>query len=145
MDGNEDPKLFPARAERKVNVLSTLGIHKSDRDVVRLITRRLPSEFCEVEQRTSLLRPGITRSEMEKIVRTSYANRNTKMLEDRNLAAIVSTSAALADSHALGAAGGFQGNSGGGRFGGTGQQHQKHGFEDILFAQTRPTLLIRRF
>ena len=64
MQGDEDPKLFFfARAEGELNVLSALGIHKSDRDVVRMLTRRLPSEFYHVEQRISLLRPGITRSE----------------------------------------------------------------------------------
>ena len=61
MQGDEDPKLFFARAEGKLNVLSTLGIRKSDRDVVRILTRRLPSEVYDVEQRTSLLRPGLTR------------------------------------------------------------------------------------
>ena len=65
MQGDEDPKLFFARAEGKLNVLSALGIHKSDREVVRILTRHLPPEFYNVEQRTSLLRPGITRSEME--------------------------------------------------------------------------------
>ena len=125
MDGDEDPKLFFDHAEGRPNVLSTLRTHKSDRDVVRLITRRLPSESYDVEQRTSLLRPGITPSEMEEIVsRTSYANRKTKMLEERKFALIVSTSAALVDPNALAAAGGFQGNSGGGRFGGTRQQQQ---------------------
>ena len=39
---------------------------------------------------------------------TSYANRMTKTLEKRKLAAIVSTSATLADPHALAVAGGFQ-------------------------------------
>ena len=80
MQGDEDPKLFSARAEGKPNVLPTLGIHKLDRKVVRLITRRLPSEFYDVEQRNTSLRPGITRSEMEEIVSDSYAHRTTKAL-----------------------------------------------------------------
>ena len=88
MLGNEDPKLFFARAEGKLNVLSALDIHKTDRDVTRILTLRLPSEFYDVEQRTSFLRPGITRSKMEKIVRTSNANRKTKEVEERNLAAV---------------------------------------------------------
>ena len=77
MQGDEDPKLFSARAEGKLNVLAALGIHKLDRKVVRLITRRLPSEFYEVKQRTTLLRPCITRSEIEKIVRASCAHLKT--------------------------------------------------------------------
>ena len=74
MNRDEDPELFFARAEGNLNVLSALGIHKSDREVSRILTRRLPPEFYDVEQRTSLLRPGIKRSETEEIVRTSHAN-----------------------------------------------------------------------
>ena len=85
MQGGEDLKLFFARVEGKLNVLASLCIFKSDREVLRLIARRLPSEFYEVEQRTALIRPGITRSEMEEIVRASYANRKTKVLEERKL------------------------------------------------------------
>ena len=65
MHGNEEPKLFFASVEGKLDVLAALGIHKSDREFARLITRRFPSEFYDVEQRTTFLRPGITRSEME--------------------------------------------------------------------------------
>ena len=67
MDGDEDPTLCFARAEGKLNVLPTLGIHKSDSEVVRLVTRRLPSESYDVEQQTSLLRPGIKRLETDYI------------------------------------------------------------------------------
>ena len=65
MRANKDPKTFFSRAEEKINVLDASGIHVSDRGVVRLNTRRLLSEFYDVEQRTALIRPGITRSEME--------------------------------------------------------------------------------
>ena len=110
MKEDEDPKLFVARAEGKLNVLSALGIHKSDHEVVRILTRRLPSDFYDVEQRARVLRPGITRSEMEEIVRTSHAYRKTKASEDRKSAAVVSTVAApLADPHALAVGGSFQG------------------------------------
>ena len=92
-----------------------------DHEVTRILTRRLPSEFYDVEQRTSLLRPGITRSEMEEIVRTSHANRKTKELEERKLAAVASMAPApLADPHALAVGGGFQG-----RYGGGGPQQQQ--------------------
>ena len=49
MAGDEDPKLFFARAEGNLCLLSTLYIHESDSEVVSLITRRLPSEFCDVD------------------------------------------------------------------------------------------------
>lgn len=61
MQGDEDPKFVFARAEGKRNVLSALGICKPDRDVVRRLTHRLPSEYNDVEQPTSLLRLDITR------------------------------------------------------------------------------------
>ena len=83
MQGDEDPKLFFARAEGQRNVLSAFSIGKSDREVARILTRRRPSEVQDVEQRTSLLRHGITRSEMEELVRTSHVNRKTKEVEER--------------------------------------------------------------
>ena len=109
MQGDEDLKLLFARVEGKLNILASLGILKSDREVVRLITRRLPPEFFDVEQRNTLTRPGTTCSEMEEIVRASYANRKTKALEERKLAAVMSATAPSVDPHAVG--GGFQANS----------------------------------
>ena len=104
--------MFCARAEGELNVLSQLDIHTSDREVVGLSTRRLPYELYHLEQRTNLLRPGITCSEMEKIVRTSYANRKTKALEERKFAVVASAAAAqLANPQALSVGGGCQGNS----------------------------------
>ena len=82
MQGGEDPKLFFVRVEGKLNVLASLGILKSNREVVRMSTRRLPSEFYDVEQRLTLSRPGISHPEMEEIVRTSYVNRKTKALKE---------------------------------------------------------------
>ena len=95
-------------------MLVSLGILKSDREVARLITRPLPSEVSDVEQRTDLLHSGNTSSEMEEIVCASYANRKTNALEERKLAAVVSaTGAPSVDPHALAVGDGVQGNSGG--------------------------------
>ena len=102
--------------------MATLGILKSDREVVRLITCRLSSEFYDVEQRTTLIRHGITRSEMEEIVRASHANRKTKALEEWKLAAVLSATAPSVDPHALAVGCRFQANNKGGRFGGPGHQ-----------------------
>ena len=82
IQGDKDPKLFLDRVEGKLNVLASLGILKSNREVVRMSTRRLPSEFYDVEQRITLSRPGISHPEMEEIVRTSYVNRKTKALKE---------------------------------------------------------------
>ena len=64
MQEDEDFKILFSRAEGKLNVLLALSIRKSDREVVCILTRRLLQEFFDVEQRTSSLRPGITRLEM---------------------------------------------------------------------------------
>ena len=98
----------------KGSIGASLGILTSDHEVVRLITRRLPSEFYDVEQRTIFLPPGITRSEMKEIARASYVNRKTKASEEWKLAAVVSAAAAPSvESHALAVGGGFHDNSGG--------------------------------
>ena len=73
MQRSEDPHLFFARVEGKLNVLSALGIHTSDREVVGLINRHLPSDWYDVEQRASLLRPGVTRTDIMKLLRVWYA------------------------------------------------------------------------
>ena len=125
IQGNENSNLFFARAEGKLNVLSSLGIHTSDRGVTRILTRRLPSDVYDVEQRTSLLQPVITRSEMEEIVRTPHANRKTEELEERKIATVASMAPApLAGPHAFSVGGGFQG-----RYGGGGLQKQQRQYE----------------
>ena len=73
--------------EGKLNVL--------DRVVVRLIERRLPDEFYDVEQGITLVLSGIACSEMEKIVRAFYGNRTIKASEERNLATGVPAAASV--------------------------------------------------
>ena len=63
MQGDQDSKIIFSRAEGKLNVFFALNIRKSDREVVFILTRRLLQEVFDVEQRTSSLRPGITRLE----------------------------------------------------------------------------------
>ena len=73
-----------------------------------------------MEHRTTLIRPGITRSEMEEIIRAYYANRKTQALEEQKVPAVVPAGTApLVDPHALAVGGRFQGNSRGRRFGGS--------------------------
>ena len=59
--GMRTPKLFFDRTEGKLNVLSALVIHTSDREVVRMLTRPLPPDVDDVEQRTHLLRAPVPR------------------------------------------------------------------------------------
>ena len=46
---DEDPKIFCARDQGKLNAWFALGIHESDREVVRILAHRLPHEFYDVE------------------------------------------------------------------------------------------------
>lgn len=50
-----------SRVDETVRMLSTLGIHKSDVDVVRKILRVLPSDY-DVQHRSILHRAGISRT-----------------------------------------------------------------------------------
>ena len=105
-------------------MLSALGIHKPDHEVVRILTRNRLHEVYDGEQHPRMLCHGIMRSEMEQFVRTSHANRKTKTLEDRKLAAVVSTVASpLADPYALAVGGVFQQQQR--QYGGAGPQHQQ--------------------
>ena len=116
MQGGEHPKLFFDPVEKKLNVLASLGILTSDREVVRLNTRRLASEVYDVNQRTTLLCPALP-THVEEVVRVSYANRKTNALEGWKLAAAPSV-----DPYAVAVGGGFHGNIGGRLFGGTMKQ-----------------------
>lgn len=49
VEDDEASEFFFARAEGKLNALSTLGIHRTAREILRLIARRLPAEFNDVE------------------------------------------------------------------------------------------------
>lgn len=72
--------------KRSMNVLSALGMHKSDLEVVGLLARRLPSEFHDVEKQIIIVcfGPGITPlGKGGYSFATSYAERNTKALEAR--------------------------------------------------------------
>lgn len=101
--------------------IDTLGIHKPDDEVVRLVSNCLPLEACDAEQRTGILRYGILLSEMGEIVRTPYANPKAKALEDSILAALVlATATPLVDTHVLSVGEIVQNNTGGERCRGAG-------------------------
>ena len=59
MQAEEDPKLFFARVDGKLNVLALLGILKSDSEVVRLVNRRFSSEVYDLELRTVCFSPAL--------------------------------------------------------------------------------------
>lgn len=55
MQGDKDLKLFFTRAGERLDVLSALGIHKSGRNFVGLVTCPLLSEVYDVEQQTTVV------------------------------------------------------------------------------------------
>ena len=70
----EDPQDFLARADNLLNTLSAAGEQVPENDVVRIIVRQLSSDY-DVEKRSTLTQPGLSRYEVEKIIRNSYARR----------------------------------------------------------------------
>ena len=72
MGTDEDPKLFFARVDGIINTLRSAGITKEEREVTRIIIRNLPEDY-DVERRGVLLKPDISRVEVEEIVRTRHA------------------------------------------------------------------------
>lgn len=86
MQADGDPKLFFARAYGTFLAFSALGVHMFDPEVAGLLIRRFPSEFSDVKQSGSLLRSGITRSEMGQRFCISDANHKAKALEEWKLA-----------------------------------------------------------
>ena len=76
----EDPKLFLARVDKLVNTMRVVGIEKSEGEIVQIIVRQLSDDY-DVEKRSSLSSPDITRTFVEYTIRTSYANRKVKELK----------------------------------------------------------------
>ena len=72
MTSDEDPKLFFARVDGMINTLRSAGITKEEREITRTIIRNLPDDY-DVERRGVLMKPDITRVEVEEIVRTRHA------------------------------------------------------------------------
>lgn len=60
------------RAKGELDVLFTLSIHGTNANVIRLVSRPGTSKAYGVEQRTSCVRPYVTRVGMEKLNPTSY-------------------------------------------------------------------------
>ena len=73
----ENPKLFLARVDRLVNTMRVVGIGKSEGEIVQIIVCQLSDDY-DVEKRSSLSSPDITRTFVEYTIRTSYANPKVK-------------------------------------------------------------------
>ena len=74
----EDPKRFLARVDKLVNTMRVVGIEKSEGEIVQIIVCQLSDDY-DVEKRSSLTSPDITRTFVEYTIRASYANRKVKV------------------------------------------------------------------
>ena len=75
---DEDAKRFLARVDKLVNTMRVVGIEKSEVEIVQIIVCQLSDDY-DVEKRSSLTSPDITRTFVEYTIRTSYANRKVKV------------------------------------------------------------------
>ena len=72
--GNEDPKFFFARISRLETTMRAVGIKKSESNFVQIILRQLPERYNIVKIMT-LADPQLTRSRLEKTIRSAYSQR----------------------------------------------------------------------
>ena len=79
MHPGEDPKLFFARVDGVINIMKAVGIEKSERAIVHIIVRQLAHEY-DIERKSILADPTISRAKVENVVRRAYAN-NVMMKE----------------------------------------------------------------
>ena len=87
MAADEDPKLFLARRDGLINTLKSVGVTKEEREITGIIIRNLPNGY-EVERRGVLIKPEISRSEVEEVVRTRFAAlQRSKLLKSQSAAA----------------------------------------------------------
>ncbi|CAN0295369.1 unnamed protein product, partial [Hapterophycus canaliculatus] len=75
----EDPKMFFLRVDKLLNELRFVDEGRSDRDILNLILRNLSDDYS-VEKKSVLTAVNITRQEVQREVRESYANRKAKEL-----------------------------------------------------------------
>ena len=75
---DEDPKRFLARVDELVNTMRVVGIGKSEGEIVQKLVCQLSDDY-DVEKRSSLSSPDITRTFVEYTIGTSYANQKVKV------------------------------------------------------------------
>lgn len=76
--GEEHPDAFLARVDGMLNTLSLAGVKKSESDIVRIIVRQLPDRLYEVEKRSRLTDPTLSRVQIEGIIRSAYARQGRR-------------------------------------------------------------------
>ena len=72
--GDEDPKFFFARISRLETTMHTVGIKKSESDIVQILLRQLPDRY-DVVKTITLADPQLTRQKLENTIRFVYSQR----------------------------------------------------------------------
>ena len=122
MEVGEDPKIYFARVDKRLNTLKSVGIVKEEREIVRIIVINLSDEYMVEKRSHPLTMLNISRFEVEETVRASYANRKYSDLGKLSVAvpAKAPPPVVMNDPHALAVGGGLRG-------GGSGGQRQSRG------------------
>ena len=103
---DEDPKHFFSRVDQLLTRLRSIDVHKTEQQIVNILVRNL-SDHYDIEKRSRLDSPFLQRRDVEHVVRTSWATRKTRQLEQRWASGVTP------NPHALVASGGFQITHGG--------------------------------
>ena len=72
--GDEDPKFFFSRISHLETTIRTVGIKKSESNIVQIILRQLPERY-DVVKTVPLADPQLTRQRLENTVRSAYSQR----------------------------------------------------------------------
>ena len=78
--GDEDPEFFFARISRLETTMRTVGIEKSESEIVQIILRQLPERYDVVKTMT-LADPQLTRQRLENTIRSAYSQRKAHEIE----------------------------------------------------------------
>ena len=104
--GDEDLKLFFSKIDQLLTRLRSVDVHKTEKQIVNILVRNL-SDYYEIEKRSRVDSPFLRRRDVKRIVRASWATRQTRQLQLR------SASGVTPNPHALVASRGFQTSRGG--------------------------------
>ena len=80
--GDEDLIVFFARISRLETTMRAVSIKKSESEIVQIILRQLPERY-DVVKTMNLADPQLTRSRLEKTIRSAYSNARPTNCETR--------------------------------------------------------------
>ena len=82
--GEEHPDVFLARVDGMLNTLALAGVKTQEKKIKRIIIRQLPDRLFNIEKRSLLQDPYLSRPEIEGIIRSAYACQQVEKLRRRH-------------------------------------------------------------